>query len=127
MTNTDKQMVKVTRRRGNFNFAAPNEEQICITIHLPDDAPHGNLSQTWEPGRAPATTGYSPSMLVDEFEERYQGLISSHKEEAMDTIQWIKENADRIDQLWAQKRIEELDKKIERLEGKKEKMKGYLS
>jgi len=109
--------VRVNRKKGSFDFAHPNEEQVSITIYLPDEAPQGAVSCTWKDEyKAPGVSNVPPSAVAKELKEKIKRKISTHKEEDLEAIEWIEDNAQDLDCKWAQRKIRKKKEKVERLE-----------
>lgn len=108
-------LVKVRVRKGNFNLLDPDEQGYATKIsNLPDDAPDSSISVVLDYD----LSGNPPSIIAEEFRDHYDKVISTQKEEHLEIINWISENSEKVDRLWAQRKIQKHRDKIERLKSR---------
>lgn len=111
--------VTITKNLAAYNLLNPSEKQWCVAIVLGGDlgkeAPKARISQTWSKDDEPDTQEEPPSVVARLIRERLDSyLISTHREKEREALDWIDENAARLDDLWARGRIASLERSIER-------------
>ena len=92
----------ITKCRGHYDFLHPSEEEWNVTVTLPDDAPKAYLNETWALDDEPDISGLTPSEAAELIVERTESyLISTKREDHRKILEWVRENAVRLDTEWA--------------------------
>jgi hypothetical protein len=106
--------VSIHKQFGRFNLLRANKSW-CLQLRLPDDAPARSIAETFNEDEEPDDSG-PPSEIVEIIAEKLESyLISTKRDETRKVIEWCRENADRLDHIWAEARINSLKLQIGRL------------
>lgn len=108
--------VYITKSLGRYNFCS-NDKQWCVTIRLPECAPKQAISETWPEDEEPDTEGQPPSVVIEIIAERLESYwISTGRDEQRKVIEWARQNATILDDAWAKRKIESLQRQINELQ-----------
>ncbi len=110
--------MRIYEREGSFDLAHPNEKQYQVVIQgLPDEAPSNCLSVLFDEEQG--IDDLPPSEVVEFMLERIESFwVSTSRKGKRETIDWIRENAERVDSMWAKDQIERLRDSIRRKQDK---------
>lgn len=107
---------RIIKHKGQYNICS-TDEQWCIKVFLPDDAPKRVLDETWNAEDEPNIKGLPPSRVVELIAARLESyLISGGRTEARNLIDWCRIHSSRLDAEWAADQIAAKRKGIEALE-----------
>jgi polyhydroxyalkanoate synthesis regulator phasin len=106
--------MNISERRGSFDWAHPNEKQRVLAINnLPEDAPAKSVSAVID--EDVETGDLPPSEVVEIISEQIEkAWISTSREKDRKTIEWIRDNSERLDKMWAKDEIERCQRKVKR-------------
>lgn len=108
--------MRIIERKGSYDLIHPEKKQWQVAISgLPEDAPNQAVSAMFDEEQG--IDDLPPSEVVEFISDKIESLwISTSREEKRETIEWIRENAERLDKIWAKKEIERTKKEIKRLQ-----------
>lgn len=116
----------ISKHKGRYNYLS-NEDSWCVSIDLPADAPRQSISQCWDLDEEPDIDSLPPSEVIELISERLERyLLSTKREEYRKVIQWVRDNAERVDAFWAAEEIERLERRRDRLAQDIERLRRYL-
>jgi hypothetical protein len=116
----------ITKNKGRYDLCS-NEEQWHVSIKLPNDAPQRSLSDTWNLDDEPDIEDMPPSEVVEIISERIESyLLSTSREENRAVVQWIRDNAERLDAEWAAGQIKLMESRRAALAERINSLRAYL-
>jgi hypothetical protein len=117
----------ISKHKGRYDLCS-TEEKWCVSVRLPPGAPKEAISQTWDLEDEPDIDGLPPSDVVELISERLESfLVNTRREEDRKVIEWVRENAEPLDALWAGSEIERLKRQIEAEEREIKRLEQYTA
>lgn len=99
----------ITKNLGRYNFAS-DEKQWCVQVLMPDGK---WISETWDEGDEPAIEGEPPSEVIEIMVARLKSYwISTRRDETLARIDSFRPMFPHMDDVWARKQIESLERRI---------------
>jgi hypothetical protein len=96
----------ISKDKGRYDYYS-TKERWCVSVRLPTDAPQKVISQTWDLDDEPDIDSLPLSEVVELISDRLESfLVNTRREEDRKVIEWVRENAERLDALWAGSEIE---------------------
>ena len=109
--------MRIFKSKGRFNMCSNEEQWQAGITGLPEDAPHKGICQTWDIDDEPYIEGEPPSEVIEIISERVESYwISTSRKKDRETIQWIRDNIDRLNALWAKDEIEKREKRVKQIQ-----------
>ncbi|KKM87472.1 hypothetical protein LCGC14_1268490 [marine sediment metagenome] len=116
----------ITKSKGRYDLLS-SDQQWCVTIRLPNDAPRLALSGMWELDAEPDIEDLPPSEVVEVISERIESyLISTSREKEREVVQWIRDNAERLDAEWTAGQIKLLESQRKALAERIDSLRAFL-